>query len=100
MRPSLLSEAEIEEGLRGRPLWTRTDRVIARQLTFPSFRDAIAFTVRLAFEAEEADHHPEILITYKRVKVAFTTHNEGGLTGLDMQGAAKTDAIAATFGAR
>ena len=30
--------------------------------------------------AEDADHHPDIAIHYKRVTLTYTTHSEGGLT--------------------
>jgi len=49
---------------------------------------------RLAFDAEAADHHPDILINYKRVTVTFSTHSEQGLTQKDFDGARMVDAIA------
>ena len=44
---------------------------------------------RLAFDAEAADHHPDILVNYKRVTLTYSTHSEGGLTreGLRRRGA-------------
>ena len=49
---------------------------------------------RLAFDAEAADHHPDILINYKRVTLTYSTHSEGGLTQKDFDGARKADALA------
>jgi 4a-hydroxytetrahydrobiopterin dehydratase len=49
---------------------------------------------RLAFDAEAADHHPDILISYKRVTLTYSTHSEGGLTQKDVDGARKADALA------
>ena len=37
----------------------------------------IAGVVRLAFEAEAADHHPDLSISYKKVVVSYSTHSEG-----------------------
>ena len=47
---------------------------------------------RLAPEAEAADHHPDILINYKRVTLTYSTHSEGGLTDKDFAGAARIGA--------
>ena len=46
---------------------------------------------KLAPEAEAADHHPDILINYKRVTLTYSTHSEGGLTDKDFVGAAAAD---------
>lgn len=67
---------------------------IRKRFTLGSFPDAIAFVTRLAFDCEAADHHPDILIDYKRVTLTFSTHSEGGLTAKDFDGAAKADALA------
>ena len=48
--------------------------------------------VRLGFAAEAADHHPDMLINYKRVTLTFITHSEGGLTDKDFAGAAQAAA--------
>lgn len=56
---------------------------LVRELEFPSFRDAIAFVVRLAEVAEREDHHPDIAIRYKRVTVRWSTHSAGGITERD-----------------
>jgi 4a-hydroxytetrahydrobiopterin dehydratase len=48
---------------------------------------------RLAFDAEAADHHPDISISFKRVTLVFTTHSENGLTQKDFDGARKVDAL-------
>lgn len=74
--------------------WTRTSTALTRTITFPSFADAIAFTTRLGFYAERVDHHPDILISYKKVTVTWSTHDTGGLTDKDEVGAAATDRLA------
>ena len=89
-----LTEAEIRKGLEGATGWAREGAAIRRQFTLASFPDAIAFVVRLAFDAEAADHHPDILINYKRVTLTYSTHSEGGLTQKDFDGARKADALA------
>ncbi|HEY2432689.1 MAG TPA: 4a-hydroxytetrahydrobiopterin dehydratase [Vicinamibacterales bacterium] len=88
-----LTDTEIQERLPGLAEWTLEGNAIRRQFTLGGFPDAIAFVTRLAFDAEAADHHPDILINYKRVTLTFSTHSEGGLTEKDFEGARKVDAL-------
>lgn len=81
------------------PGWELDGEQIRRKLTFADFREAIAFVVRLAFDAEAADHHPDILVSYKRVTLTFSTHSAGGLTEKDFAGATAANALAAKLGA-
>ena len=53
--------------------------------------------VRLGFAAEAADHHPDILINYKRVTLTYSTHSAGGLTDKDFAGAEEAARLAAGF---
>jgi 4a-hydroxytetrahydrobiopterin dehydratase len=74
--------------------WTLDGDAIRKQYTFDDFLAAIAFVNRLAPEAQRADHHPDILINYKRVTLTYSTHSEGGLTDKDFAGAAMADRLA------
>lgn len=89
-----LDELEIRERLSGIPGWNLEGDAIQRQFTFAGFADALAFVVRLGFDAEAADHHPDITINYKRVTLRYTTHSAGGLTERDFAGARAADAVA------
>jgi 4a-hydroxytetrahydrobiopterin dehydratase len=89
-----LSRAEIEERLKTLRGWTLEGDAIRKQYTFAGFPEAIAFVNRLAPEAEKADHHPDILINYKRVTLTYSTHSEGGLTQKDFEGARIADRLA------
>ena len=80
------------------PGWELDGETLRRRFTFQGFTDAVAFVVRVAFDAEAADHHPDILIQFKRVTLTFTTHSAGGLTTRDFDGAKGTSALAARFG--
>jgi len=91
-----LSDSETRSRLAGLPGWTQDGQAIRRQFTFGGFPDALAFVLRLGFEAEAADHHPDIFVSYKRVTLTFTTHSAGGLTEKDFAGAAAADALART----
>ena len=80
------------------PGWELDGETLRRRFTFQGFADAVAFIVRLGFSAEAADHHPDILVQYKRVTLTFTTHSAGGLTSLDFEGARAATALAARLG--
>jgi 4a-hydroxytetrahydrobiopterin dehydratase len=92
--PMKLSHSEAEQRLKGTAGWTLDGDAIRKQFTFANFPEAIAFVNRLAPEAEAADHHPDILINYKRVTLTYSTHSEGGLTVKDFAGAAAADRLA------
>jgi 4a-hydroxytetrahydrobiopterin dehydratase len=89
-----LTRAEAEQRLTRLTGWTLEGDAIRKQFTFKNFVEAIAFVNRLAPEAEAADHHPDILINYKRVTLTWSTHSEGGLTDKDFAGAATSDRLA------
>ena len=84
-----LSAQEIEARLETLPGWAVRESALVRQFTFRGFPDAVAFVTRLAFDAEAADHHPDLLVSYKRVTVTWSTHSEGGVTEKDVAGARK-----------
>ena len=89
-----LSLTEAEQRLKGLSGWRLDGDAIRKQYTFDGFLAAVAFVDRLAPEAEAADHHPDILINYKRVTLTYSTHSEGGLTVRDFEGAATADRLA------
>ena len=92
-----LSSEEASARLGELPGWTKEGDAIRRQFVFDGFASAIAFVVRIGFDAEAADHHPDIVISnYKKVTLTFTTHSAGGLTVKDFEGARKAEAVAAT----
>jgi 4a-hydroxytetrahydrobiopterin dehydratase len=93
-----LPQSEVDARLAGLPGWSSRSDSISRQYVFKSFPDAIAFVTRLAFEAEAADHHPDLTVNYRRVTVAWSTHSDGGVTEKDFAGAAQSDTIAGAFG--
>lgn len=89
-----LSLSEAEQRIKGLTGWTLEGDAIRKQYTFRDFLEAITFVNCLAPKAEAADHHPDILINYKRVTLTYSTHSEGGLTVKDFEGAAMADRCA------
>ena len=90
----MLTEAEIGSALAGLADWSRNDAEIEKTFECASFPDAIAFVVRIGFLAEAADHHPDLDIRWRKVRVALTTHDSGGLTAIDFALAQKIELVA------
>jgi 4a-hydroxytetrahydrobiopterin dehydratase len=84
---ALLTSQEIDRNLASLAGWTRDGDAIKKQFTFKGFPEAVEFVSRLVPDAEAADHHPDITINYRKVTLSFSTHDEGGLTIKDFDGA-------------
>jgi 4a-hydroxytetrahydrobiopterin dehydratase len=91
---SSLSDAQIDAALGGLPGWERDGDEIVKTYERPSFASAIAFVVRVGFLAEQANHHPDLDIRWRKVRVALTTHDAGGLTQHDVDLATAIEAEA------
>ena len=65
--------------------WDQRDDALHRTVTFDGYRDAVAFTVRVALEAESANHHPDLLLGWGKVEVTLTSHDVGGVTDRDLE---------------
>ncbi len=89
-----LSDEQIGQQMESLDGWQLEGNAIRKQFTFASFPDAVAFVNRLVPGAEAADHHPDILINYRRVTLTYSTHSEGGLTAKDFEGAKMADSCA------
>jgi len=89
----LLREQEIATALAGLPNWTRAGNSINRTVELKDFRDAMLFTGAVAYMAEKANHHPDILIQWNRVTLTLSTHSAGGLTAADIAMAGHLDAL-------
>ena len=90
-----LADAEISAALDQLTGWTREGDEIAKTFDCETFAGSIAFVVKVAFLAERADHHPDIDVRWRRVRIALTTHDAGGLTNRDLDLAAEIEGIEA-----
>ena len=79
----LLSEQDIMQNLSSLDGWEQSGIEIEKQFKFKNFIHSIGFVNKVAILAEKADHHPDILVQYSKVKIALSTHSEGGLTEKD-----------------
>jgi 4a-hydroxytetrahydrobiopterin dehydratase len=89
-----LNETEIVAGLSDLSGWTAEGGEIVKTYAFGDFVGSIAFVTKVADLAEAAGHHPDIDIRYNRVRVALTTHDQGGVTDKDLALAAQIERVA------
>jgi 4a-hydroxytetrahydrobiopterin dehydratase len=90
---ALLSDAEIDERLAGSE-WRREGDTIVRDIETSDFDAAMALANGVADAANEANHHPDILVHgYKHVRLTLSTHSEGGITENDVKLAETIDAL-------
>ncbi|KZM71391.1 4a-hydroxytetrahydrobiopterin dehydratase [Nocardia terpenica] len=94
MSTPLLTEDELTAALKDLPEWTHTGNSIARTVEAPTFLGGIELVRRVATAAEEANHHPDIDIRWRRVTFTLSTHSADGLTRLDVQLAHEIDRLA------
>jgi 4a-hydroxytetrahydrobiopterin dehydratase len=91
---ALLSDSEIEARLGEMEGWERAGEAIVREFDRGDFVGSVRFVESIVNPAEAMNHHPDLEISWNRVKVTISTHSEGGLTGADFDLAAKIDALA------
>jgi 4a-hydroxytetrahydrobiopterin dehydratase len=80
-----LEENKIHQNLKEHPGWEYYDNAIHTSLQFSSFKDAFAMMTRIAFEAEEMQHHPDWTNVYNTLHISLNTHDAGGVTKKDFE---------------
>ena len=91
---ALLSDSEIEERLGGMDGWSREGDTITKTFENGDFVGSVRFVDSLVEPAEGMGHHPDLDLSWDKVKVTITNHAEGGLTANDFELAGKIDALA------
>jgi len=93
-RPTPLSEEELNEHLKDIPLWRLDGATIVREIPCSDFAAAVGLVNSVALLAEKADHHPDILLYgWNKVRLTLSTHDQGGITILDIRLAKSIDAL-------
>ena len=89
-----LNPDEIRAGLEGLRGWTQVGEALRKDFRFGSFREAMSFMVRVAFEAEAMNHHPDWTNVYNRVEIRLNTHDAGDrITGKDLELARRIEKV-------
>ena len=94
----ILSDQEIENRLNRLVGWARGENWIEKKYEFKNFVRAMSFVNAVAYVAESANHHPDIIVRYNQVILRNWTHAVGGITEYDFALAEKTDALIETGG--
>lgn len=91
----LRSPAEIAGELKSLPGWTLVGTTtIEKTYDCGNFVRAMGFVQSVALLAERANHHPDIDVRWKTVRLALSTHSAGGLTEKDFSLAREIEKIA------
>ena len=91
---SKLTAAEIDEFVATTPGWTYADQALHCTRSFPSYLDGLSFVQQVGVMAEEAEHHPDLLLRWRKVDVTLSSHDAGGVTSRDLDLARRIDAVA------
>ena len=92
-RPGKMTEEQVRSALATLPGWELSAGKLHRTFKFADFNQAWGFMCRVALIAEKMDHHPEWFNVYNTLRVDLSTHDADGITELDVQLAAKINAL-------
>ena len=76
----VLTDEQVSERLDDVPGWIRQGDSIVHVQTLADFRAAVLYVGAVAYLAEAANHHPDIMIEWSKVTLTLSTHSAGGLT--------------------
>ena len=89
-----LTEADITARLAALPGWAAENGVVSKTYTLDSYMAGLALASAIGTVCEGLDHHPDLYIGYKKVRVSFTTHSAGNqLTAKDFEAAAAIERL-------
>ena len=90
---SCLSNSDIQYAISDLNGWEFKNNAIHKIFIFESYLNSIAFINRLAEIAEEKNHHPDMVVGWCKIDVAFTSHDQGGVTTACIDMAKRTESV-------
>lgn len=81
----ILDNYEINRRLDDLEGWEFKDDAIHTSFQFENFKEAFSVMVRIAFEAEAQQHHPDWSNVYNELQISLSTHDAGGVTEKDFK---------------
>ena len=96
MTPRRLTAPEVSDLAQTLPMWQVVDEQLLREIQAPTYMIAINWVVAIAGAAESRDHHPDIDIRWRTLRIALITHSTGCLTELDLDLARLIDTVLST----
>jgi 4a-hydroxytetrahydrobiopterin dehydratase len=94
---AILEQSRLSEELQRLQGWDGDVTSISKSYSFPTFMAGIEFVREVAELAEQANHHPDIDIRWKTVRIMLATHSEGGVTEKDIDLAHKIEDASARY---
>ncbi len=75
----------IQENLKSLNGWTYNEskKSLEKEFTFKSYLKTISFVNAVAWQANKANHHPDLEVSFSKCKVFLTTHDAGGVSEQD-----------------
>lgn len=73
--------------------WNLVGKKISADFKFKDFKEAMVFINKVGDLAEAEGHHPDIYVSYNKVRLELWTHAIGGLSENDFILASKIDEI-------
>ena len=90
---SNLSEGQIRDELKHLKGWQLIGNYIKKDFEFSNFREAMSIMLRISYEAEDLNHHPEWFNVYNKLNISLSTHDTGGVTKKDIELAERIESI-------
>ena len=88
------SRQEIEEGLKALPEWKHQDNYLIREYNTKNWKETVFLFNAIASLAEAHWHHPDVEVSFKKLKIRLTTHETGGITEKDFNLALEIEKLA------
>ncbi len=85
IKNEILNKSEINKKLEELEGWEFKDDAIHTSFQFENFKEAFSVMVRIAFEAEAQQHHPDWSNVYNELQISLSTHDAGGVTEKDFK---------------
>ncbi len=90
----VLAESELRAQVAEMPGWEVRDGALQKAYSCGDFDGSMAFVNRIAKAAAEADHHPDVAISWDTVTLRWVSHSAGGITERDVEMARAGDGLA------
>jgi len=88
-----LSPQEVESRLGALDGWRVSEGMLKKDFEFKTYKDGLVFASAVGYLADAMDHHPDLIIGYKKVSVAVNTHSVGGISPYDFELARRISAL-------
>ncbi len=90
---ALMPADAVEARLPSLPGWGTHQGALVKTFEFADYLAGASFASAVAWVAEQLNHHPDLLIGYRRVTVSTITHDSGGLTAFDFELAERIERV-------